>query len=40
MKMLTLLALLVALVSLVGCERGNSISFKAPSGETTSVTVK
>jgi hypothetical protein len=40
MKTLVLLALLVALVSFIGCEKKNSVSFKGPSGKTASITVK
>jgi len=38
MKKLVLLVLLVSMISLFGCERHNSVTFKGPSGKTASVT--
>lgn len=38
MKKLVLLVLLVTMVSLLGCEKKNSVTFKGPSGKTASVT--
>jgi uncharacterized lipoprotein YehR (DUF1307 family) len=38
MKKLVLLVLLVTIISFLGCEKKNSVTFKGPSGETASVT--
>lgn len=38
MKKLVLLVLLISVISLLGCEKKNSVTFKGPSGKTASVT--
>ncbi|GEM_PF-4444616 len=40
MKTIALLALLVVMISIVGCEKKNSLSITGPDGKTSSVTVR
>ncbi len=40
MKKLILLVLLIFVVSFIGCEKKHSVTFKAPSGKTATVSVE